>query len=184
MIDRQSPGRIWCAPYSRDRRELLPLFRLADDSDRQIQSYLYSGDILFASRSGKALGVAQIIGREPGLFELKSIAVLECRQGQGIGGMLMRAAIRHCRALGGTTLKVSTSIADSQAIAFYLRQGFRGVRIVRDAFTPELGYPGYAGDSGLPLNDAVELELQLDTLPGLRERTAPNERRLGDAFGL
>jgi len=145
----------------------MPLFKLADDSELQILSYLYRGEVLFATESGEPLGHALIIEPEkPGVFELKSIAVLESRQGQGIGRKLLRAAVRYCRTHNGKYLNVSTSIADANAIAFYLRCGFRASSIVRDAFTTERGYQQYAGQSRIPLNDAIELELVLSTAFG------------------
>ena len=143
------------------------MFKLADDSERQILSYLYRGEILFASQSGQPLGHALILEQEvPKILELKSIAVVERRQGQGIGGMLMKAAVSYCRTQEAKALKVSTSIADSQALGFYLRHGFRASAIVRDAFTVEHGYPKYAADGRIPLNDAIELELALTTASG------------------
>jgi len=164
MLSQRAADRIWCAPFRRDRRELMPLFKLADDSELQILSYLYRGEVLFATESGEPLGHALIIEPEkPGVFELKSIAVLESRQGQGIGTKLLRAAIRYCRAHNAQYLRVSTSISDANAIGFYLRCGFRATSILRDAFTAEGGYPPYSGQSRVPLNDAIELELVLRT---------------------
>jgi GNAT superfamily N-acetyltransferase len=140
------------------------LFRLADDSEEQIHSYLNRGDVLFATESGQALGHVLIVELDAkNVFELMSIAVLAARQGQGIGGMLIRAAIRYCLMRNATSLRVSTSIADAGAIGFYLRHGFRASAIVRDAFTLERGYPANIDGSSIPLNDAVEFELVLDT---------------------
>ena len=165
MLRQETEDRIWCAPFRRDRRELLPLFELADDSEQQIYSYLYLGEVLFAAESGQALGHALIVEHEKqDVFELKSIAVLKSRQGQGIGGMLLRAVVRYCRIQKAKSLRVSTSIADANAIGFYLRHGFRASSIVRDAFTAERGYPKYVGHSHTLLNDAVELELVLSTV--------------------
>jgi GNAT superfamily N-acetyltransferase len=164
VFKKKASDRVWCAPFRRDRRELLPLFRLADDSEQQILSYLHRGEVLFATESGEPLGHVLIIEQaRRGVLELKSIAVLESHQGKGIGGKLMRAAVRFCRARDAHYLKVSTSIADAKAIQFYLRCGFRASSIVRDAFTPERGYAPYVGCSRVPLNDAIELELVLET---------------------
>ena len=160
MSRQANTDRIWCAPFNRDRRELLPLFKLADDSEQQIQSYLYRGEVLFAAEAGLVLGQALIIeDNAQDVFELKSIAVLESRQGQGIGSLLMRAVQRYCTGRNAKSLRVSTSIADAKAIRFYLRYGFRALAIVRNAFTQERGYPKYVEDTHILLNDALELEL-------------------------
>ena len=144
----------------------MSLFQLADDSERQILSYLYRGEILFASQSGQPLGHALILEHDAQkVFELKSMAVVERRQGKGIGRMLLKAVVSYCCSRNAKTLRVSTSIADANALGFYLRHGFRASAIVRDVFTAERGYPPYAGPGRVPLNDAVELELVLDSWP-------------------
>ncbi|MCL6741430.1 GNAT family N-acetyltransferase [Sphingomonas sp. RB56-2] len=141
------------------------MFQLADDSNRQILLYLYRGEVLVASQFGQPLGQALILETEAqDVFELKSIAVVAWRQGQGIGGTLMKEVVRYCRMQKAKSLRVSTSIADANAIRFYLRHGFRASQIVRDAFTVENGYPKYTEDSRIPLNDAIEFELVLTTL--------------------
>jgi len=171
----ENADRIWCAPLRRDRRELLPLLRLADDSEQQILAHLYLGEILFAVQSDRVLGCAHVIATGvPDEFELKSIAVAESLQRRGIGRKLIRAVIRYCRGHAARRLKVSTSIAASDAIAFYLGNGFRIGGFVRDAFTRETGYPPTEGQTGLPLNDAVIFELLLDPPPaGIKRRRNP-----------
>jgi len=87
-------GRVWCAPFRRDRRELLRLFKLADDSEQQIANYLHQGEIIFAAQRGRLLGYAQVIdGKGESVLELKSIAVDESFQRQGIGAKLSREFI-------------------------------------------------------------------------------------------
>jgi N-acetylglutamate synthase-like GNAT family acetyltransferase len=172
MFVQEGLDQIWCAPFRRDRRELMSLFRLADDSEQQILSYLYRGEVLFASQSGRVLGHALILDQAQDVFELKSIAVVKWRQRQGIGAMLMNAVVRYCCRQKAKRLKVSTSIADADAIDFYLRHGFRPSSILRDAFTAERGYPKYAGDSRIPLNDAIEFELVLGTASPQKRRTS------------
>ena len=152
---------IQCAPFLGDRRLLMPLLKLADDSETQIRSYWRSGEFLVALRNGQLIGQALIVRRgEPETFELKSIAVAEDCQGLGIGRQLLNAAIDYAHAHDARTLTVSTSIADSEALGFYLRHGFRASAILRDAFTEDRGYPAQT-DRHLPLNDAIELELAL-----------------------
>jgi len=152
---------IQCAPFLGDHCLLLPLLKLADDSEAQIRSYWRSGEFLVASRKGQLLAQALIVRREePETFELKSIAVAEGSQGLGIGGRLLNAVIDYALTQNATALTVSTSVADHEALGFYLRHGFRASAILRDAFTVDRGYPAYT-DRQLPLNDAIELELAL-----------------------
>src|SRR3954447_11415082 len=163
-------GRVWCAPFRRDRRELLRLFKLADDSEQQIAGYLHEGEIIFAAQSGRLLGYVQIVdGKGTSVLELKSIAVEESFQRQGIGAKLIRAAVRYCHSRGADRLIVSTSIAASDAIAFYLSHGFRICGHRRDVFTAEAAYPDTEENSGLRLNDAVLFDLPI---PGARQPPA------------
>lgn len=109
---------------------------------------------------------------KPSEFELKSIAVVESRQRQGVGRRLLRSAIRYCKAHVARRLEVSTSIAAADAIAFYLTNGFRICGVVRDAFTAEKGYPATEGLTGLPLNDAIVFEILFGPLRPPRTRRA------------
>ncbi len=156
---------IWFAPFQRDRRELLPLFRLADDSEQQIQGYLNAGEVLFAAQGGCVLGYAQIIVSDrTAEFKLKSIAVDPAHQRQGTGTALVRAVIRYCRQHGASRLTVSTAFGASDAIAFYLRNGFRICGFERDAFTAERGYPATQAAGTAPLRDSVKFDLLLETV--------------------
>jgi GNAT superfamily N-acetyltransferase len=166
--------RVWCAPFRRDRRELLRLFKLADDSEPQIAGYLHQGEIIFAAQRGRLLGYAQVVeGTGDAVLELKSIAVEESFQRQGIGAKLIRAAVRYCHSRGASRLIVSTPIAASDAIAFYLGNGFRICGHKRDVFTAEAGYPETEGSTGLPLNDAVLLDLVIPSAhsPSIRRKS-------------
>lgn len=155
-------GRIWYLQWCGDRLALQHLFQLADDSLEQIRQYRDLGDLIVAATQSCVIGHAQIVGRETDCdFELKSIAVVERHRRRGVGSALLRAAIRHCQDLGAPRLKVSTSIASFGAIGFYLRHGFRARAIVRDAFSPSTGYRPDAMLDGLPLNDALELDIAL-----------------------
>lgn len=155
-------GRIWYLQWHGDRLALQHLFQLADDSLEQIRRYRDHGDLIVAATQSCVIGQVQLVGRETE-FELKSIAVVEHHRCRGVGGALLQAAIRHCRDLGAQRVKVSTSIASFNAIRFYLRHGFRARAIVRDAFTLSAGYRSDAMLDGLPLNDALELEIMLET---------------------
>lgn len=145
-----------------DRQALKHLFLLAEDSEAQLDAYMALGDVLVARDGSVIIGHAQIIGSDrPGAFELKNIAVLEDRQGEGVGRQLVEAAIGHARALGGTRMVVSTATAGVGQLRFYQRLGFRFDRIVRDAFGPDQGYPEGILIDGIPLRDQIFLDRDL-----------------------
>jgi GNAT superfamily N-acetyltransferase len=148
--------------YDEDRALLLPLFTLADDSAVQIAAYIARGDVLVARDGELVIGHLQIVEiGDASVFELKSMAVTEQRQREGIGARLVEAALAYCRARNGRRLIVSTAAADTGNLHFYQRQGFRMSRIVRDVFTPANGYVEGTVVDGIPLRDQVFLELDL-----------------------
>ena len=58
-------------------------------------------------------------------------------------------------------LLVATAAAATGTLRFYQRQGFRMLRIERDAFMPADGYPEGIAIDGIPLRDRVWLSLAL-----------------------
>src|SRR5882757_9244100 len=100
------------APYDEDRTSLLSLFAMADDSPAQIARYLLFGQILVARDGGVVIGHLQILEADSGTFEIKSMAVTEKRQRQGVGRGLIAAAIAHGRSRGRRRLIVATATAD------------------------------------------------------------------------
>jgi GNAT superfamily N-acetyltransferase len=89
------------------------------------------------------------------------MAVTAGRRGQRVGRRLVEHAIRVCRAEGGVTVIVATAAADTGALRFYQRVGFRMLAVERDAFTPENGYPNMDLE-GVPLRDRVWLSLEVE----------------------
>jgi GNAT superfamily N-acetyltransferase len=148
--------------YDGDRGALLPLFALADDSPSAVEAYRPLGEILVARDGPDIVGHLQIVATsEADTLELKSMAVLEARQAQGLGRGLVAAAVAHCRERGARRLIVSTAAAGTGTLRFYQRQGFRMERIVRDAFGPHTGYPEGLMVDGIPLRDQVFLDMRL-----------------------
>jgi GNAT superfamily N-acetyltransferase len=141
--------------FDGDRAELQELFELADDSAAAIAGYRDRGRVLVARDGDAIVGHLQLIDDE-----LKSLAVREDRQGEGIGARLVERAAEVCRAEGIDTLLVSTAAAGTDPIRFYMRRGFRMLRVVRDDFTPENGYEPVDID-GVPLRDQVWLSLDV-----------------------
>jgi aminoglycoside 6'-N-acetyltransferase I len=114
-----------------------------------------------ARRKGTIIGHLQIVETaEPGVFELKSLAVLEQWRSQGIGAALVGAGLEQCRRRGGRLLLVATAAASIQALQFYQRQGFRIARVIRDFYSPARGYRPLELN-GIPLLDEVILDMTL-----------------------
>jgi ribosomal protein S18 acetylase RimI-like enzyme len=147
--------------FEGSRDALDELFALADDSAAEVRSYRDLGRVLVARDGATVIGHAQLIdGESPGEAELKSLAVREDRQGEGVGRRLVQRAAAASRDDRRHTLLLSTAAADTRVLRFYQLLGFRLLRVERDAFTPETGYTGIDID-GIPLRDRVWLSLDL-----------------------
>ncbi|MBC7975365.1 MAG: GNAT family N-acetyltransferase [Myxococcales bacterium] len=150
------------AEYPGDRAALLPLFRLADDSESEIAGYLGRGTVLVATDDGRHVGHVQMIeGDASDTWELKSIAVVEAHRGTGLGRELLTRGISHAQHRSARSVVLSTGAADARLLRFYQRHGFRLCRIDRDFFTPATGYPADLHVDGVRLLDRVWLDLAL-----------------------
>ena len=140
------------------REKLRPLFALAEDSPEQLETYLHLGRVLVALEEGSMVGHLQIVDSDTaGEIELKSMAVVDQRQRRGIGRAMVERAVAESRADGARMMLVATATADTGNLRFYQRQGFRMLRIERDAFTTSGGYPDGLTLEGIPLRDRVWL---------------------------
>jgi ribosomal protein S18 acetylase RimI-like enzyme len=145
--------------YKGPRTELRALFRLAEDSTDQLDSYLALGCVLVAVSGGEILGQLQLVDTaDPDQVEIKSMAVRETHQGRGVGRRLIHAAAELVATSHVTTLLVATAAADVRNLRFYQRQGFRFRSVERDAFTPDKGYPPGTRIDGIELRDRVWLD--------------------------
>lgn len=159
--------------FEGSRDALDDLFALADQSSAAVLSYRDLGRVLVARDGPELIGHLQLIPSESaGEAEVKSLAVREDRQRQGVGRMLVARAVAVCREEGLSTVLLSTSPADARVLHFYQRLGFRLLRVVRDVFTPEAGYPEVEID-GVPLRDQVWLSLTLDATAWSSSHPAP-----------
>ena len=145
--------------YRGSRDDLRPLFELAEDSAAELDSYIDAGRVLVAVSGDEVIGHLQLTGTgNPRRAEIKNMAVRETCQGQGVGRLLVQAAVELATAEGVTTVAVATAAADLGNLRFYQRQGFRMRSIERDAFTAATGYPSGLCIDGIELRDRVWLD--------------------------
>jgi GNAT superfamily N-acetyltransferase len=149
--------------YVGDREKLRPLFEEAEDSAAALKEYLRQGRVLVVREGDALLGHLQLVQTEqPGVVELKSMAVSAARRGAGLGRLLVSEARRRASAEGATRMVVATATADVGNLRFYQRCGFRLTSVEPDAFTVETGYPAGSTVDGIPLRDRVWLAQELD----------------------
>jgi GNAT superfamily N-acetyltransferase len=154
--------------FEGSRDELADLFALADDSAAALSPYRGLGRVLVARDGPAVIGHLQLVARDSAdAAEAKTIAVREHGRGADVGQTLLERAMAACRDEGRSELVVATAVAAVGVLRFYQRLGFRLLRVGRDAFTPEAGYPKIEID-GIPLRDRVWPSLSLGdaALPG------------------
>ena len=145
--------------YDGDRAAIRYLFKLADDSAMQVDSYIDKGRVLLARRGLEPVGHLQLMPAKARQdVELKSLAVVADERGNGIGRMLVARAVAEASADGSERMLVSTAATDTGNLRFYQRCGFRLLSVDRDAFTPEKGYPEAMLIDGVELRDRVWLD--------------------------
>jgi ribosomal protein S18 acetylase RimI-like enzyme len=157
----------WLRIPSGDARErFLPLLLLADESEKQVRSYMQQGD-LYAFGSGNeiddAAGVVLAIPVDRDTVELKAVAVARPLQRRGIGKQMLRMVLDGIRERGVKRVIVGTANAGIDQLAYYQKLGFRLLRIERDFFSPERGYPETMVDNGIRLRDMVWMDLIFPT---------------------
>lgn len=125
--------------YLGDRTALLPLFRLADESESEILSYYELGEVLVALDGNTIIGMAHV-EKDHDTVQIISLAVVESHQRQGVGSQLVAAALQYSKGNGASRLIVCTGAWEAENITFYSRRGFRLFHIESGFFTPEKGY--------------------------------------------
>jgi ribosomal protein S18 acetylase RimI-like enzyme len=151
-------------PAGAAREGFMPLLLLADESEIQVRGYLQRGDLYVFSESERpdeAAGIVLTLPDEPGVVELKAVAVEPRLHRQGIGMRMVSAVLDDLRARGVERAIVGTGNAGIGQLAFYQKAGFRLLRIERDFFTPARGYPERMEENGIRLLDMVWMDCAL-----------------------
>ncbi|NMN97244.1 GNAT family N-acetyltransferase [Antrihabitans stalactiti] len=127
--------------FDGDHRDLERSFRLAEDSDTKLDEYIDSGRVWVAvTEQAEVVGHIHAVASVDGsTWEVVNTAVVEDRQGIGIGRRLLERAVDEAKSSGANRVELATATADIGNLRFYQRCGFRMSRIVRDAFGPHSG---------------------------------------------
>jgi len=149
------------ALHEGSRDELWPLFELADDSLVAIREYVDQGIVHVATSRGMLLGHSQVLPREDGSYELRSLAVLPGLRRRGLGTRLVARSASWVRDRSGDRLVTATTTADLDVLGFYQRLGFRVLRVDRDAYGPGHGDSDLLVTNGIQVRDRMWLELEL-----------------------
>ena len=143
------------------RRALVPLIRLAEDSESQLESAIDDGTMYVAEEGETPIGVVLVLDHGEQERELRYVAIAESHQRKGLGKAMLADVRAAEAARGAARLLVGTSSADTGNLDFYQRCGYRLLSIERDYFTPVRGYPPDFVLNGLPAVDMVWMDLEI-----------------------
>jgi GNAT superfamily N-acetyltransferase len=145
--------------YDGPHRDLEWSFRLAEDSDQQLDAYIDLGRVWVGrSADGKPVGHLHAVPRGDGVWEVVNTAVAEEVRGRGVGRALLERVVTEATDAGASRLILATATADVGNLRFYQHCGFRMTHVVPDAFGPEQGYPPGIEIDGLLLRDQIWFE--------------------------
>ena len=137
--------------YEGSRVSLLPLFRMADESESEVLASYEMGSVLVARERGSVVGLAHVV-EEADTLEIVNLAVVPRASGSGIGKRLIEEAARFSRLSNTRRLVVCTGAWETGNIIFYLKRGFRIFNVVQNFFTSDKGYD-------LAVRDQVQFEM-------------------------
>ena len=111
--------------------------------------------------SAGCLQGGQVLPLDGGVYELRGLAVLSRRRRRGLGTRLVARSASWVRDQSGNRLVAGIPSSDLDVLGFSQRLGFRVLRVDRDAYGPERGYPDGLLANGIQVRDRVWLELEL-----------------------
>jgi ribosomal protein S18 acetylase RimI-like enzyme len=143
------------------REAWAPLLELADEP-APLRAYLQDGELFgVVDDDGEPHAAVLVVTADPGVVELRAVAVAEAAQGQGVGTRVIEAVLDELRRRGTHTVVVGTASSGTRQLAFYQRCGFRVSHVERDFFTTEKGYPADLSENGIPTRDMVWMDRTL-----------------------
>jgi len=95
------------------------LLLLADPSKEAINDYISRGICFIAKEEDIIVGIYVLIKTRPFTMELVNVAVLESKQGMGIGKQLILVSIDRAKIHGAKTLEVGTGNSSITQLALY-----------------------------------------------------------------
>jgi ribosomal protein S18 acetylase RimI-like enzyme len=145
--------------YAGPHGDLIDSFREAEDSEPLLSAYLDLGRVWVArDAEGEVLGHLQAVAEDDDSWEVTNTAVAAGARRRGIGRLLLERAVEEARAAGAVRVVLATAAADTGALRYYQRCGFRMTHVVPDAFDEHHGYPPGIVVDGIPMQDQVWFE--------------------------
>lgn len=144
-----------------NKGEKLPmeLLLLADPSREIVEEYVNRGECFIIEIKQQTIGVYVLLPTRPETVELVNVAVVEDKQGRGIGKRLVLDAIRVAKTKGYKTIEIGTGNSSVGQLALYQKCGFRIIGVDMDFFVRH--YSEKIFENGIQCKDMVRLSQEL-----------------------
>jgi ribosomal protein S18 acetylase RimI-like enzyme len=133
----------------------LALLLIADPSIKKVRDYLRTGTLFIGEENGAVVAVAVLDLSAPEV-ELKNIAIMENRQGCGLGRRMLSHVLAYAAKSGASRVVVGTGNSSLRELAFYQKNGFRVVGVIPGYFDDH--YPTMI-ENGIACRDMIRLAI-------------------------
>lgn len=131
------------------------LLLLADPSKKNIDKYIFSGDIYIIEKDGITIGCYVLHSINSETIEIKNIVVEPAYQGKGIGLYLLNHATEEAKVKGFKSIIIGTGNSSVGQLYLYQKAGFRISNIIKDFFIDNYDEPII--ENGIACRDMVML---------------------------
>ncbi len=135
------------------------LLLLADPSKEVVDRYLQTSYIYVGQIQDALVGAFVLTPVDADKVEIKNIAVLEGRQGQGIGSLLLQNAVIVAKQRGFKSICIGTANASIGQLYLYQKQGFEISEIKKNFFIEN--YRESIFENGIQCKHMIMLEKSL-----------------------
>lgn len=135
------------------------LLLMADPSRKHIVKCLAEGSCYVLSDNSNIIGSCIIKALSSDVLEITNIAVIESKQGQGLGKFIIDKICRQAEQQGYKSIRVATGNSSIGQLAFYQKVGFRITGVELDYFINN--YEEVIYEYGILCRDLIKLVKKL-----------------------
>lgn len=126
--------------------EIYALLLEADPEKQAIAKYINRCEVFVLQKDEHVLAVLCAEKQEDN-FEIKNIAVSSKFRRRGLGGEIIKNVCALYKKQGFKTVTVGTSAETPQSVKFYVKNGFKPYKTIKNFFTENYEKPIYDGET-------------------------------------